>query len=67
MAFEDRADCTGCLTLISRWPEYEGTDPRVGEDMRCGGKREGWGPRRCGEALRRALSMCPKSERVIIA
>jgi hypothetical protein len=29
LAFEDRTDCTACLTLMARWPEYEGTDPRV--------------------------------------
>ncbi|KXZ43607.1 hypothetical protein GPECTOR_85g337 [Gonium pectorale] len=29
LAFEDRADCTACLTLLAQWPEYAGTEPRL--------------------------------------
>ncbi|EFJ47469.1 hypothetical protein VOLCADRAFT_105043 [Volvox carteri f. nagariensis] len=29
LAFEDRTDCTACLTLMAQWPEYEGSEPRM--------------------------------------
>ncbi|GIM09078.1 hypothetical protein Vretimale_12954, partial [Volvox reticuliferus] len=29
LAFEDRSDCTACLTLMAQWPEHEGTEPRM--------------------------------------
>ncbi|KAG2498212.1 hypothetical protein HYH03_003963 [Edaphochlamys debaryana] len=29
LAFEDRADCTACLTLLAQWPQYEGVEPRL--------------------------------------
>lgn len=29
LAFEDRHDCAFCVSLLTRWPDFEGTDPQV--------------------------------------
>ncbi len=51
LAFEDRHDCAFAVSLLARWPDFEGSDPQVGTVRpyghtvviaeRCAGPRTG--------------------------